>query len=314
VRWDKPASLVAANGGRRARAHRSLRVVVEPLVDADVAAALEHFRALGVESVAVCLLWSVANPIHERRVAALLREQAPDLRVVVSCDLAPRLGEYERMSTAVLDAYIGPLMSSYLARLDALLREEGFGGELLVMRMDGSVQPASLVGRAPVAALQSGPVAGVAAARMLGTRLGHPDVITADVGGTSFDVGLVVDGDVRHLPRPMIDRHPIAPPSSSLDRHGRRQRRTSTSGWALRGPDSAGADPGPVLHAVARPTVDAAAVSATWRSAVTSTSTSTPGGVRSTTPSRRRSGCRSRRPPKASSPWRASRCTTSCGG
>jgi N-methylhydantoinase A len=268
VRWDKPAALVAREAvvGVRERIDRNGDVVV-PLVEADVAHAVDRLRALGVESVAVCLLWSVANPVHEQRVADLLSRVAPDLRVAVSSELAPRIGEYERMSTTVLDAYVGPLMSNYLARLEKLLRDEGFGGELLVMRMDGSVQPAALVGRAPVAALQSGPVAGVAAARMLGVRLGHPDVITADVGGTSFDVGLVVDGDVRHLPRPMIDRHPIALPVVDVTSIG-------TGGgsvvWlderlgALRvGPDSAGADPGPACYARGgdRPTVtDAAAV------------------------------------------------------
>jgi N-methylhydantoinase A len=268
VRWDKPASLVARESvvGVRERIDRNGTVVL-PLHEEDVRAAVHRFRQRDIESVAVCLLWSIANPDHEQRVAALLREQAPDLRIAVSHELAPRLGEYERMSTAVLDAYIGPLMSSYLDRLDALLRDEGFGGELLVMRMDGAVQPATLVTRAPVAALQSGPVAGVAAARMLGARLGHANVITADVGGTSFDVGLVVDGEVRHLPRPMIDRHPIALPVVDVTSIG-------TGGgsivWlderlgALRvGPDSAGADPGPVCYSRGgtRPTVtDAAAV------------------------------------------------------
>jgi N-methylhydantoinase A len=268
VRWDKPASLVARESvvGVRERIDRNGTVVSE-LHEDDVRAAVAWFRRRGVESVAVCLLWSIANPAHEQRVAALLHEFAPELRVAVSHELAPRLGEYERMSTTVLDAYIGPLMSSYLTRLDSLLREEGFGGELLVMRMDGAVQPATLVSRAPVAALQSGPVAGVAAARMLGARLGHPNVITADVGGTSFDVGLVVDGEVRHLPRPMIDRHPIALPVVDVTSIG-------TGGgsvvWldrrlgALRvGPESAGADPGPVCYSRGgtRPTVtDAAAV------------------------------------------------------
>jgi N-methylhydantoinase A len=268
VRWDKPASLVARESvvGVRERIDRNGTVVSE-LHEDDVRAAVERFRRRGVESVAVCLLWSIANPAHEQRVAALLHEFAPELRVAVSHELAPRLGEYERMSTTVLDAYIGPLMSSYLTRLDSLLREEGFGGELLVMRMDGAVQPAALVSRAPVAALQSGPVAGVAAARMLGARLGHPNVITADVGGTSFDVGLVVEGEVRHLPRPMIDRHPIALPVVDVTSIG-------TGGgsvvWldrrlgALRvGPESAGADPGPVCYSRGgtRPTVtDAAAV------------------------------------------------------
>ncbi|HEX7096670.1 MAG TPA: hydantoinase/oxoprolinase family protein [Acidimicrobiales bacterium] len=268
VRWDKPVSLVPRRlvRGVRGRIDRNGNVV-EPLVEDDVAEAVELLRRQGVESVAVCLLWSVANPAHERRVAELVRELAPGLRVAVSSDVAPRLGEYERMSTTVLDAYIGPVMSEYLDRLEQRLHEHGFRGSFLVMRMDGAVQPATLVRRAPVAALQSGPVAGVAAARMLGARLGHRDIITADVGGTSFDVGLIVDGEVRHLPRPMVDRLPLALPVVDVTSIG-------TGGgsivWlderlgALRvGPDSAGADPGPVCYGRGgtRPTVtDAAAV------------------------------------------------------
>jgi N-methylhydantoinase A len=268
VRWDKPQGIVARDSvvGVRERIDRDGEVVA-PLVDEDVTAAVETLLAHGAESIAVCLLWSIANPRHERRVAELVRRAAPGMRVAVSCELAPRLGEYERMSTTVLDAYIGPLVSSYLTRLDRLLRSEGFAGDLLVMRMDGAVQPASLVAQSPVTALQSGPVAGVAAARMLGARLGHPNVITADVGGTSFDVGLVVDGEARHLPRAMIDRLPLALPVVDVTSIG-------TGGgsivWlderlgALRvGPDSAGADPGPVCYARGgtRPTVtDAAAV------------------------------------------------------
>jgi N-methylhydantoinase A len=268
VRWDKPSTIVARRcvAGVRERIDR-YGDVVEPLVEADVPAAVDRLRALGVDSIAVCLLWSVANPAHEYRVADLVRAHTPEVRVAVSCELAPRLGEYERMSTAALDAYVGPLMAGYLDRLDAQLRAEGFAGELLVMRMDGSVQPAALVGRAPVAALQSGPVAGVAAARLLGARLGHADVITADVGGTSFDVGLVVDGEVRHLPRPMIDRHPVALPVvdvTSIGTGGGSIVSLDERLGSLRvGPDSAGADPGPACYARGgtRPTVtDAAAV------------------------------------------------------
>lgn len=268
VRWDKPARLVPRRWvlGVRGRLDRSGHEV-EPLNEADVVRAIDVLRRRGVESIAVCLLWSIANPAHERRVAEIVRDHAPELRVAVSSQLAPRLGEYERMSTTVLDAYVGPVMSAYLERLERQLRDHGFRGSFLVMRMDGSVQPAELVRRAPVAALQSGPVAGVAAARKLGEQLGHRDIITADVGGTSFDVGLVVDGDVRYLPRPMVDRLPLALPVVDVTSIG-------TGGgsivWiderlgALRvGPDSAGADPGPVCYGRGgtRPTVtDAAAV------------------------------------------------------
>ena len=268
VHWDKPVNLVTRSrtrgvGGRIDRTGAE----IAPLDAAGVVRAVGELRARDVDSLAVGLLWSVANPAHERRVAQIVRECAPGLRVAVSCELAPRLGEYERMSTTVLDAYIGPLMSEYLERLEQLLRDHGFRGSFLVMRMDGAVQPAALVRLAPVAALQSGPVAGVAASRGLGARLGHPDVITADVGGTSFDVGLVVDGDVRYLPRPMVDRLPLALPVVDVTSIG-------TGGgsivWiddrlgALRvGPDSAGALPGPVCYSRGgtRPTVtDAAAV------------------------------------------------------
>ena len=220
------------------------------------------------------------------------------------------------MSTTVLDAYIGPLMSEYLERLEQLLRDHGFRGSFLVMRMDGAVQPAALVRLAPVAALQSGPVAGVAASRGLGARLGHPDVITADVGGTSFDVGLVVDGDVRYLPRPMVDRLPLALPVVDVTSIG-------TGGgsivWiddrlgALRvGPDSAGRDArdrsATPAAALARRSRTRRRCSATSpRSAATCGSTSTPRAARSRSTSRSHSGCRSSAPQPACSTSRASR-------
>ncbi len=266
--WDKPESLVGRRHvvGVHERIDASGAVIV-PLDDDDVLAAVGLLVDGGVESIAVCLLWSIANAAHERRVGEVIARAHPHVRVALSSALAPRLGEYERMSTTVLDAAIGPLVASYLGRLETLLRNHGFTGSLLVARMDGSVQPAALLRHAPVYTLQSGPVAGVAAARMLGSVLGHRDVITADVGGTSFDVGLVVAGEVQYLSRPMIDRRPLALPVVDVTSIGTGGGSVAWIDERLRslrvGPQSAGADPGPACYGRGgmRPTVtDAAAV------------------------------------------------------
>jgi N-methylhydantoinase A len=127
---------------------------------------------------------------RERKVRELAAELAPGLRVTASSELASRIGEYERMTTAVIDSCVAPLVSSYLERLEEALRALGFGGAFLVMRMGGGVQPAALARRQPIQTLRSGPAGGISAAQRLGARDGFPNLIATDVGGTSFDVGL----------------------------------------------------------------------------------------------------------------------------
>jgi len=217
-----------------------------------VAAAVGDLVAAGVESLAVCLLWSPANPGHEDRVAEIARAQAPGLRVAVSHRIAPRIGEYERMSTAVIDAYVAPLVGSYLERLEAQLRRTGFRGAFVVMRMGGGVQPAEVARRHPIHTLRSGPAGGVAASRRLAARAGHRNVIATDVGGTSFDVGLIIDGEPQYARQPTIDRRPIATRAvdiSSIGTGGGSIAWIDETLGALRvGPQSASSRPGPACY------------------------------------------------------------------
>ncbi len=212
--------------------------------------AIASLAAERVQAVAICTLWSVANPVHEDRLAELVRAALPEVFVVVSHEAAATVGEYARMSTTVADAALGPVVSTYLAALDERLVTLGLRRPVLVMTGSGGVVGAAEVGRHPVAALMSGPAAGVIVCRDIATDLGYDRVLTIDVGGTSFDVGTVVDGaavmrsqvtvagaDVHH---PAIDVATIGAGGGSI---------AGVRGGALAvGPASAGADPGPACY------------------------------------------------------------------
>jgi N-methylhydantoinase A len=267
-RWQKPKLLVPRRltRGVRERIDANGTVVVPLNVD-DARRAVDELARLEVESVAIALLWSVANPVHERLLADVVRSRLPDVHLVLSSDLVPKLGEFERTSTVVVDAYVGPLVSAYLKRLEACLRAEAFRGVFVVMRMGGGVLPAELAAAMPVHTLHSGPVGGVSAASHLGRRLGHENVITTDVGGTSFDVGLVTGGAVLYSSKPMIERQALAIPVvdvTSIGTGGGSIARIDASMGALRvGPASAGASPGPACYGrggVAATVTDAAVV------------------------------------------------------
>jgi N-methylhydantoinase A len=253
TRWVKPPLLVPRRltRGVDERVDAAGRVL-RPLDLADARARLEELAAEGVDSLAIALLWSVANPDHEEALAALARQVFPTAHLSVSSRLVPRIGEYERTSTVVVDAYVGPLVSSYLARLEDSLRRSGFGGLFVVMRMGGGVLPAAMARAMPVQTLHSGPVGGVAAAAMVGRALGHDHVITTDVGGTSFDVGLVIDGAVTFSSRPMIERQALAIPVvdvTSIGTGGGSIAWLDEALGVLRvGPGSAGAVPGPACY------------------------------------------------------------------
>ncbi|WP_055480103.1 hydantoinase/oxoprolinase family protein [Sphaerimonospora mesophila] len=268
TRWRKPEPLVVrpdiAGVSERIDATGA---VVRPLDEAQARTAIRRLAARGVEAVAVCLLWSPVNPAHERRVAELVAQEMPGVRVSCSADIAPVVGEYERSSTVALDAYVAPVVGAYLRALQERLREHGFGGVLMILRTGGGAEPVEQTLRAPVNTLRSGPVAGLAATAGLAAKLGHDNVIATDVGGTSFDVGLVIGGEMQRASTPMVHRHALAIPVIEVESIG-------TGGgslaWidhglgALRvGPRSAGSDPGPVCYGRAgtRPTLtDASAV------------------------------------------------------
>jgi N-methylhydantoinase A len=267
TRWRKPDLLLRRSdiAGVRERIDARGEVIV-PLDERQAREAIARLVAQGIESLAVCLLWSPVNPEHERRVREIARALAPRLHVTIASEVAPRIGEYERACTAVIDAYTAPLVASYLRRLDHRLRAGGFAGSFLVTRMSGGVQPARAASRSPVQTLRSGPAGGVEAARALGARLGHGNVIATDVGGTSFDVGLVVDGQPYAARQPTIDRLPLAVPAVDIPSIGTGGGSIAWYDPILRtlrvGPESAAARPGPACYGLGgtRPTLTDAAV------------------------------------------------------
>jgi N-methylhydantoinase A len=221
--------------------------VIGPLQEDDVQKAVVAMRDAGVESVAICFLWSFKNPQHERRTAEIVRAQLPGVYVSVSSELVPRLGEYERTATTLVNAYLGPIISRYTDSLQSELAESN----LLLLDSGGSVMSASEAGRAPVRLLLSGPSGGVTASRFLGESLGHSNVITFDMGGTSTDVGLIVEREPLqrvdteigkyHLLLPMIDVTAIGAGGGSIAR-------VEAGGYLQVGPASAGAEPGPACY------------------------------------------------------------------
>ena len=168
--------------------------VVTPLDEESVRAAARRLRDAGVEAVGVALLWSIENPEHELQVARILGEELPDAFVSLSHVIAPSLGEYARASTTVANAALGPIAGHYLLDLQARLGELGMTAPIMMTTSAGGVVPAATVTATPVRSLLSGPASCVVAGQSLGTVLDRPNVLTMDVGGTSFDVGVVVDG------------------------------------------------------------------------------------------------------------------------
>ncbi len=229
--------------------------VVVPLKDDDVLRALERLvEREKVGGLAVSLLNSWANAAHEERVAALLAERygadAPYL--AVSSRLARVAGEYARTNTALVDALVGPIVRRYLRRLEDELRARGFTGDVLAMQGNGGLAHSGEC--TPVGTLQSGPAGGMLAAAYTATLLGHDKVLTADMGGTSFDVGIYVDGTWSYADEPIFDRFRILQPIIEVDSIGAGggtiARYEDATGRLVVGPRSAGADPGPASYAM----------------------------------------------------------------
>lgn len=224
--------------------------VVTPLDEPSVTRVLDRLSQLGVEAVAVCTLWSVLNPAHELRIAELTARRLPGVFLSLSHQVAPGTGEYARMSTTAVNAMLGPVMGEYLATLEQSLRDRGLAVPVHVMTGAGGVVPAAGLAREPVAALLSGPAAGVIACQRLGDGLGYDRVLTIDVGGTSFDAGVVIDGAPLLRSQMTIggaDIHRAAIDVGTIGAGGGSIARVE-HGALMVGPQSAGAVPGPVCY------------------------------------------------------------------
>jgi N-methylhydantoinase A len=246
----KPAPL--ADRGLRFEASERIGAegVVEELSDEEIARLVDRLRGSGAESVAVCLLFAFRDPAHERRIAAALRDALPDLHVSPSHEVLPAFREYERFSTTVIDAYLSPLLGRYLGRLTEACRQRSLA-EPEVMRSSGGTADAAEAARSGAWSVLSGPAGGAVGAGLLARSAGHPDAIGLDMGGTSCDVCVIDEGEVRRTDSREIDGRPIQLPMVDVHTVGAGGGSIGwrDSGGALRvGPRSAGAEPGPACY------------------------------------------------------------------
>ncbi len=225
--------------------------VVSPIELDDIDAAARAFAADGVESVAICFMHSYANDAHERAAAARLRELMPGLYVSVSSELLPQVRFYERTSTAVLNAAVGPLLASYLEQLVRRLDEAGFEGVLLVMQSNGGVTSPAIAAAKAATTLLSGPAAGPIAGLALMAPHGRDHCITIDMGGTSFEASLCRGGTPAVTTAATVNRFALALPTMDIKTIGAGGGSIAwiDAGGLLRmGPMSAGAKPGPACY------------------------------------------------------------------
>jgi N-methylhydantoinase A len=226
--------------------------VIVPLNEQEAEAAIRRLIAQGVEAIAVCFLWSFRRPDHEQRVKAMIREIAPDMFVTCSSDLVPKWGEYERTTAVALNAYIGPLMAGYLANLDDRLKGLGYAAPLQITQCGGGTISVDKAMEAPLLTLDSGPVSGVAGSLHLGRLMGCRNIITTDMGGTSFDVGIVFDGEPAFSFASMVNQYEYFIPRVDLEAigagGGSMVRLDEVTRTMRVGPESAGAVPGPICY------------------------------------------------------------------
>ena len=265
LHWTKPRALVE----RRLRLEVTEKLrpdgsVATPLDAASVTAAIDMLRREAVQSVAICLLHSYANPAHERAVADAVSAALPDVAISVSHEILPEIKEYPRTSTTVINAYVQPVVRAYVTSLVARLRELDIQAPLQLMQSNGGLASAEFAAIAPAHIIESGPAAGVVGGAALATKLNEPRVITFDMGGTTAKAGLVENGEVLRsealevgagvmagsrllvgagylLKLPAIDLAEVGAGGGSICR-------LDAGGAPKVGPDSAGADPGPVCY------------------------------------------------------------------
>lgn len=277
--YEKPAPLVPRRHRYEIKERLDARgQVVTPLDEAQLRSLAVTLAQSGVEAVAISLLHAYANADHERRAAAILRAELPDAFVSVSSEVLPEIREYERTSTTVVNAYVGPVMVRYLTSLQRRLAESGIRGPLLMMQSSGGTMDVARVVQRPATVVESGPAAGVIGAARLGARAGYDNLITFDMGGTTAKASLIEAGAVvatdeyevgggislssqlakgggYALKLPVIDVSEVGAGGGSIVR-------VDAGGAPKVGPESAGAVPGPACYAKGglEPTVTDASV------------------------------------------------------
>ncbi len=265
INWEKPPPLVPRHlrlevPGRLDPAGRE----VTPLDEAAVARAVARLKAEGVEAVAVCFLHAYANDAHERRAGEIIAELAPEWWVSISSEVLPEIKEYERTSSTVINAYVQPVVGRYAREMGEDMAALGIVAPIMVMQSNGGMMPLASARALPMHIIESGPAAGVTGAYHLARRLGLPNVMTLDMGGTTAKAALIEEGEICRSPEyevggevsighrlmkgsgyllrvPSIDLAEVGAGGGSIAR--------IDSGGALKvGPESAGAAPGPACY------------------------------------------------------------------
>ncbi|WP_033925848.1 hydantoinase/oxoprolinase family protein [Sphingomonas sp. 35-24ZXX] len=252
VRLEPPVEIVPRR--RRLTVTERIRAdgsVHEPLDEASVREACRKLRLQKVESVAVSLLFSFLNPVHERRIASIIAEEMPGVAISLSHQILPRAPEYDRTSTTVVNAYVAPRVTHYLDRLVTRLADAGYPGQLMVMQASGGVMTREYIADAPVRVLASGPAGGVVGSAHVGRAKGCADLLCVDMGGTSYDMALVLSGQApAEAGWNMHHRYLVGVPMIGVETLG-------AGGGSICqvhnsmlqvGPRSAGSEPGPICY------------------------------------------------------------------
>ncbi|RKF12677.1 hydantoinase/oxoprolinase family protein [Roseovarius spongiae] len=225
--------------------------VIEPLDDQSVRDAAAKLVADGVETIAICYLFSFVNPDHEQRTAEIIREEYPDLALSLSCEVDPAFREYERTVVTAFDAYIKPVIDRYLNNLEAGLAEIGVPAPLQIMQSRGGIASSKVARQRPVRLFLSGPAAGVIGAQMVGESADMSDIISVDIGGTSSDIALIRAGEPLIRPEGQVAGYDIRVPMvdvNAIGSGGGSIAWIDSAGGLRVGPHSAGSEPGPACY------------------------------------------------------------------
>lgn len=226
--------------------------VIDALDEAEVRSAVRRLCKGGVTSIAVCYLFSYVNPVHEQRTREIIAEEAPECRVSLSSEVLPVVREYRRVSTTVLDAYVGQVVERYLDRLGDRLADAGLTTEqLFIMQSNGGLMRLNIAASYPSQTVLSGPAAGVVFGEYLGRITGHPDIVTFDIGGTSTDISLVSAGEHEETRSGEVSGQDLGLPMIQIRTFGAGGGTVAwvgPDGLLKVGPRSAGAVPGPACY------------------------------------------------------------------
>lgn len=251
--WSKTEPLVSRNLTKGINERIDFEgTILAALDEKEVLRVVKEMIESGVEAIAVCLLWAFINPAHEKRIRELVQENYPDIYVALGSEVAPVIGEYERANATILSAHLGALAKHEMAVTRTLLSSRGLEKPFLVMQTNGGCMWDDEAGSAPLNLIASGPVGGIIGTSKLGERMGYSNIIATDMGGTTFDVGMVIDGSPILADIAVHDRIRMALPHVEVVSIGAGGGSIAwvddATGLLHVGPQSAGSVPGPVAY------------------------------------------------------------------